>query len=119
MIFASVDDGRLTLKNHDDTKRVFDLTDEGQAALAETLKEWGGVESVMCSSSVDHAEEYGAPEDLDVREWIGGAQKAASGPPKLIFEVTELEKVRDALAEGKVEQVREALDGWIAQAYEE
>lgn len=119
MIFASVDDGRLTLRGHDDTKRVFDLTDDGKASLAETLKEWGVEDGVMCSSSVDFAEEYGAPDDMNVRDWIGEAQRIAAGPPSLLFSLDELEKIRQALIDGKVEKVIEALDGWIAQAHEE
>lgn len=117
MIFASVEEGRLTLCNHDKTKRSFSLDDKGKAELAETMKEWGidPDGDVMCSSSVDFPEEYGAP-DMDVRGWIGDAMVIAAGPPDIYFKVGQLEEMAKALRDGNVEAVIERLERNIKMA---
>jgi hypothetical protein len=120
MIFVSVDDGRLTLRNHDDTRRPFSLDDEGKTALAETLKEWGvdPEDGVMCSSSVDFAEEYGAPDDLDVRDWLGKAQLMAAGPPPITFTIEQLEEMASQLRNGGTEVVIERIERNIVRVKE-
>lgn len=112
MIYASVEDGALILSNHDDTKRTFSLNEEGKAALAETLKEWvtDPEDGVMCSSSVDFAEEYGAPDDLDVRDWFGKAQLMAAGPPPITFTIEQLEEMAQQLRNGGTEAVIERIE---------
>jgi len=117
MIFASVDNGQLTLSNHD-TKRTFSLNEEGKVALAETLKEWDGIESIMCSSSVDFAEEYGAPKDMDVRDWIGKAQLMAAGPPPITFTIEQLEEMAAQLRDGGTEAVIERIERNIVRVKE-
>jgi hypothetical protein len=122
MIYASVEDGTLTLSNHDDTKRTFSLDEEGKAALAATLKEWDGIESVMCSSSVDFAEEYGVPEDVSVRDFIGKAQIIAYGPPRTCFTCEEMEEMLRRLEEGDSASVIGLLKNQISgvkRQYEE
>jgi hypothetical protein len=120
MIFASVENGSLTLRNHDNTKRGFSFDDEGKAALAETLKEWGAdpEDGVMCSSSVDFAEEYGAPDDLDVRDWIGKAQLMAAGPPPITFTIEQLEEMAKQLRDGGIEAVIERIERNVVRAKE-
>lgn len=87
------------------------------------VKEWGGLEDgVMCSSSVDFAEEYGVPESLNVRDWIGKAQLIAAGPPHLYFTVEQLEEVIQRLRDGEVEHVIERIERnvkAVKQEYEE
>lgn len=122
MIYASIEDGILILSNHDNTERTFSLDANGKVALAETLKEWDGIESVMCSSSVDFAEEYGVPEDVDVRDFIGKAQLLAAGPSKLYFTVEQLEEVIQRLRDGDVEAVVERIERnveMVKRQYEE
>lgn len=114
MIYADVEGGKFRIKN-DGPWRVFDLTDKGQAALAELLKEWG-YESVMCSSSVDWAEEYGAPEGFDVRDWLHGAQRMAAGPPQIAFTVDQLKRIVKRLRNGDIQSLIEAFEREIAEA---
>lgn len=120
MIYASVENGNLILGNHDDTERSFSLDDKGNESLAHTLMEWGW-ESVMCSSSVDFAKEYGAPEDMDVGEWIGSAQSMAAAllglkQHLLTLEAGQLEEMLQRLRDGKIDEVVSTLNTWIAQA---
>lgn len=119
MIYASVDQGHLELRNHDRTKRIFSLDDRGKSALAETLKEWDIVEEdIMCSSSVDFSEAYGAPEDLDVNDWIYEARMIAAGPPNIYFKVEQLEEIVQHLRDGKVAEVIERLENNIKMSKE-
>jgi len=123
-MFASVDNGHLWLQRsgNDWAPKRFALDDTGHAALVETLKkcitdgELDIDEGVMCSSSVDFADEHGAPEDMDVRAWLGDAIRIAAGPPPVYFKVEQLQEVVEQLQAGKVKDVIERMERNIARS---
>jgi len=77
--FMTVRNGRLECHlgaDLDKDPAKFDLTPEGEVALAKFYAELEGfdpLDGVMCSSSVDFADEYGAPEGFDAHDFLGRA----------------------------------------------
>ena len=71
--YASVENGKLEILDLDEVRWFFPLTDGGADNCLRYLRSNGAANRLMCASSVDHADEEGAPEGWEFGAWLEAA----------------------------------------------